>query len=581
MRGPSTSWPEPVAYADVIGDGAALPPLLSARRRRWLLALMANGLARALLAAGALVGLRLAMAEPGPALPLPVLIGAMVLGFAAAAWLMRRETLDAEALAQHYIAHVRLRLFDRLATFTPAQIQRRSRGGVLMRFVGDVQALRGWVGRGIARGIVAGAMLAMLWPMLAWLAPALAAVAAGVLGLGALALWRLRSPLFEAASRARRRQATVAAFMQDRIAGLSVLQAAGQAGPERERLSRLNRRLRRALQQRAGWRGWHRAVASLANGGLLVALAWHGSIRVDVAGLGSLLGGALVVLLMLPAVRTLARAAEAWVEADVARTRVAEFLNGGMSSAEAEVRPFPGGAGGDLAAAPTLELRSPSWFGRVIGPDASIGFGRRIALCGGGGSGKSSLLLLLAGHQAPDAGEVLLHGLRLDALAASSRRRLVALLSPDMPLLRGTVAENVCYQAHSPSAQALDDALRLSGLQPLLADLPEGLDTRVRDGGLNLSHSLRRAVLLARCLAAQPALLLIDDPAACLPGDVEHRMRQLLGEFAGTVIFATQNPVLAALADEIWTFEDGRRVGSRPVLRPVPSEPSVNTLRRS
>jgi ATP-binding cassette subfamily B protein len=550
-----------------------LPPLLQGRRRRWLLALMANGLARALLAAGGMVLLRLTLAGPDAAFPASALVGALAAGLVAGAWLQHRESLDAESLAQHYIAHVRLRLFDRLATLTPTQAQRRSRGGVLMRFVGDVQALRGWVGRGIARGVVALTTLVLLWLLLLATAPLLAGVVLAVLGLGGLVLARLWGPLFDATARARQRQALVAAYMQDRIAGLAALQAAGQAGRERERLRRLNLRLRRALQQRADWRGRHRAVAALTGGGLLVALAMVGSVPVDTARLASQLGGilgtALVVVLMLPAVRTLAQAADAWVAARVARARVAEFL-GAVDDHRLTVPNAHGAAqGGDLPTdpgpQPALVLDHPAWTGRVRGPAADIPHGRRVALCGASGAGKSSLLQLLGGQQRPDDGAVWLDGMRLHAMPASWLRQHVALLSPDLPLLRGSLLDNVCYQAHAPSRRALDAALTLSGLRQILDTLPQGLETRVRDGGLNLSHGLRRAVQLARCLAARPALLLIDDPGACLPGAVEDRLAALLDGFAGTVIFATHDPALAVMADEIWTFEAGVRTSAWPV----------------
>lgn len=550
---------------------AGLPPLLTPRRRRWLLALVANGLARALLAAAGVVLLRLALAGPdfGTAgLPLAGVATALAVGLLAAAALQWRETVDAEALAQHYIAHVRLRLFDRLATLSPTQAQRRSRGGVLMRFIGDVQALRGWVGRGIARGVVAATTLVTLWLLLLMTAPVLAAAVVAVVALAALALWRLHKPLYGATARSRRRQAVVAANMQDRIAGLAALQLAAQASRERDRLRRLNQRLRHALQQRARWRGAHRAVAAAAGGALLVALALHGGARLDPQGLGGLLGSALIVLLMLPALRVLAQAAEAWVAARVALARVVDFLQDGQPLPERadEEAALPRPSPEVHSRCPTLVLAAPRWAGRVTGPSVDIPWGRRIALCGPACAGKSALLQMIAGQQRPDEGAVFLDGVPLEALPPARLRRLVSLLSPDVPLLRGTLADNVRYQAWQPSAHALERALAVSGLRAMLPGLPAGLDTPVRDGGLNLSHGQRRAAQLARALAASPALLLIDDPATCLPGNVEHRMNALLDGFAGTVIFATSDPALAVLADEIWTFDTGERLSAWPVL---------------
>ncbi len=546
-----------------------LPPLLSRRRRRWLMALLANGAARALLAAIALVGLRVALA--GSPAAAPWLAAGLAAGFGVSAWLQRRETLDAEALAQHYIAHVRLRLFDRLSGLTPAETLRHSRGGVLMRFVGDVQALRAWVGRGIAQGMVAATTLVLLWALLVATDPRLGLLALAALAAGAGAAALHWEALYAATALARRRQAAVAAYMQDRIAGLGTLQAAGRARTERLRLRRLHLRLRRALQARADWRGRHRAVAALTGGTLLAMLAWQGGTRLHAAlpgGMtGGVLGSALLVLLMLPAVRTLAQAADAWVAARVARARLTEFLARAApeTGPPMAAAPDPAGDAGDAADAPVLRLEAPRLAGRVHGPVAEVAHGRRIALCGPTGSGKSALLMLLAGLEAADTGCVRLGGERVDALPDDTRRRRLVLLSPDLPLLRGSIGDNLHYQSGGVARRTLDQALHLSGLAALLPGLPAGLDTPVRDAGMNLSHGQRRAVQLARALAARPAVLLIDDPAACLPGPVEDRLGMLIDAHPGTIVFATADPALAVLADEIWTFQAGERIGAWPV----------------
>ena len=420
---------------------APLPALLTPHRRRWLMSLLANGLARALMAASGLVLLRWALSD-GPA-PLPALwlLPALMGGVLVQAWLQRREMLDAEALAQHYIAHVRMRLFDRLATLTPDHAQRRSRGGVLLRFIGDVQALRSWVGRGMARGVVAGSTLAALWLLLLATAPALGAAAVLILALAAAAMWRLWPAMYGATSAARRRQALVAAHMQDRIAGLATLQSFGRLAAERKRLNRLNVRLRRSLQTRAGWRGHHRALSTLASGALLACLAAQAVLTspgpgaaASAAGsasawLGLTAGSSLLVMLMLPAIRTLGQVADAWVSARVARARLAGVLAG---------QPQPVAGSHPVGEQPVLVLQRPSWTGRVDGPELVVHPGARVAISGPPGAGKTSLLMLMAGLQAPSAGAVRLDDRSLAELDPASLRRKVALLSPDLPLLRGT-----------------------------------------------------------------------------------------------------------------------------------------------
>jgi ABC-type transport system involved in cytochrome bd biosynthesis fused ATPase/permease subunit len=528
-----------------------LPVVFSGHRRGWLLALVANGLVRGLLLAMLAVAARAGLA--GTAVPSAVIaagFAALAAGIAAAAWLRQRQTIDAEALAQHYIAHVRLRLFDRLASFTPEEGLQRSRGSVLMRFTGDVAALRAWIGRGWAGAIVGGFSAGLLMLLLAWMAPVAALAAAS---LTALALWRLgrlRAGLLIATLQARRRQTAIAAFMQDRIAALPEVQAAGQARSERERLSRLQRRLRGALQARALWRGRHRATVDVLAGSLMLLgiawAVWHlggaataiGAEAAPALGIGLLLG-----LLAAP-LRELGRALEMRVTAEVAGDRVREFLaSPGTPPKQA------------AAAAPAPRARlvvdAPQWHGRVQGPQAVVRWGQRVAVLGGAGSGKSSMLWLLAGLRRPDRGRVLLNDVPVAELSGPARAR-VALLSPDMPLLRGSVEDNLRWRAPSGDAVSRERACSVSGFRVLAPALAADPAQRIADAGRNLSHGQRRALALARALAGNPDVLLIDEPASCLPGEARQALHQLLGEWEGTVIFATTDESLTAWADETW-----------------------------
>ncbi|MBK7514042.1 MAG: hypothetical protein IPI51_00120 [Betaproteobacteria bacterium] len=255
-----------------------LPPVASGRRRLWLAGVLANHLLQAALALGAAFaaktlvdGLdhRQAGAWPGDMLwP-----AAGVLGLVLAAGALRGlELAQSEALAQHYIAHLRLRLFDRLASLSPEGRQRRSRGGVMLRFVGDAQALRAWVGRGIAQCVAAGCALVALLAGLALWQPRLALWTLPWLVLAGVMMSLTLPPLRRAVRECRRRQAGIATNVYDRIATLPLLQATGATARERRRLQRQNRQLRQAMQRRAWARARHRWAPDLCLAGLAGSL---------------------------------------------------------------------------------------------------------------------------------------------------------------------------------------------------------------------------------------------------------------------------------------------------------------------
>jgi ABC-type multidrug transport system fused ATPase/permease subunit len=558
-----------VTPAATLATSARLPAVGGGRRRGWLLWLVANGLARSLLAVAGVVALRWFVdrhAGGGGAVPAwltAALLGAMALAVALAAALRWRETVDAEALAQHYIAHVRLRLFDRLAAMSPAESLRRSRGGVMLRFVGDAQALRMWIGQGIPQAVSSSVVVVVLLGALAWLAPAAAAlVAAGWLLLGALA-WHGLPRLCEATRVARGHQARVAANVQDKITGLPEMQVAGGRPSERRRLRRQQRRLRRALQRRARERGRLRALVQLAAGGTGLAVLAHTLWSLGAgpagAGLGSALAAAALAGLLAAPLRAIGRAVEAWAGARVARERLQEFL------APAPAAPAPLALAlqartdsARVAVRCTLQWRGATLNDRVGPIDLELPYGRRVAIVGPGGSGKSALLALGAGLVAPDAGQVCLDGRPLAGVGRRTLHRRLALVAPELGALRGTLGSNLRYHRPDASAADLARAVRLSGLEAWLAQRPAGLDTPVRDAGLNLGQGERRALLLARALVGRPSVLLIDDAQASLPGDPAAALARLIEGFDGTLVYATTDPSLAALADEVCVLADGR-----------------------
>ncbi|MDP3824766.1 MAG: ABC transporter ATP-binding protein [Burkholderiales bacterium] len=556
----------------------SLPAVASGVRLRWLGALITNGLLRSVLAVGVAVAMRHGFdryvapgsgAGPGVVALLQVLAAiAAVVGFTA--WLKYRETVDSEALAQHYIAQVRLDLFDRLARMSQQEMARRSRGGVLLRFIGDVQALRAWVGLGIARMLVAVASGLVLMAGLAWLAPALAVSVALLVTVVAVGVW-VGLPGMRTSTRAsRRRHSQVAANMQDKVAALQVVQAAQQGARERRRVDRQNQRLSQALQHRATMRGRHRAWVALGTGGGALAVAAH-ALWPLVTGnppwsAGTVVAGAAIVGLLAAPLRDLGRGVEAWVAASVARERLLDFLRGAA--------PSPVLLRADAARTCTLQFDG-AVLARRVGPiDAVVPHGRRVAVCGPPGSGKSSLLWLASGLVPPTAGLLLLDDTELAALDPVNLRKHIGLVAPELGLLRGTVGSNLRYHGARSSADALQLACDMAGLTPMLERMPDGLRTRVRDGGLNLSQGERRALQLARVLAGRPSVLLIDDVHACLPGDAESRLAELLSSFEGTVMYSTTDASLALLADEIWTLDTGRRVAALTVPKRA-TEPTV------
>lgn len=564
--------------------GQRLPPLVAGRRRLWLAAVVANASLQAGLAVAAawaakrfVEALLQAPSAVGTASSLPplapeaaaALVGVVVLLLAAA--LLRAAQLPlSEALVQHYIAHLRLRLLDRLAVLAPDGRLRRSRGGLMLRFVGDAQALRAWTGRGIAESIAALIAGAALLAALAVLQPLLAVAAASWMLLAgvlmSITLPRLRQRIAES----RRRQAALAAHLYDRIATLPQWQAGGSARHERARLRRIQRRLRRALQLRAKACALHRVLLDVCLAGMSASLL--GLIAVGPAVTpadGGLVVGVfgLVALLAAP-LRRIGRALEAREAARVARLRMQELLDDpsrlpgsrgamvtdGGRTAAVRGRERPARRAG-------LYLRGLKVLPGASPLDAHWPCGSRVALLAGTAGGAAvaaALLEVCAGQRVPAAGEVALGGNPLYALHAPALRGRVARLSPDMVPMRGSVRRFLSQRRPDAADGELLRACALAGWHDADARL---LARPLRDAGADLPPLRRRQLTLAAALVGRPDVLLVEDAERALPGDAQVALRRLMQGHAGTLVLSTGTPTLAAMADVCVDLDAGAVAG--------------------
>lgn len=538
-----------------------------AGRRRWLLArLVAVGVGQAaaaivtallvqlafdrLVATGASVGSRRYLLVAGG------LVGAAALS----AVLRAVERIEAERLGQHYVYQLRLVLYDRLTSLPPRTIQRRSQGAVALRFVGDITAVRQWVSRGLARLVVGATMVSGALAALAFISPVLAAGLAVVLASGAGVAFALGGRMRATARETRRRRSRLAANVTEQVGALSVVQAFGQSDRERRRVAKQSRRLRDASigrAQAAGQlQGLTEATAALATGtALLLGAAEVGAGR---ASAGTVVAAMTIVGLLVPPLRDLGRVVEYRQNAVVSLQKIREFLE------TAEPVADPAGAP-DLAPGPgRLAFADVRVRGSLDGVSAVAEPGTLVAVVGPNGAGKSTLLGVAARLVEPDAGIVSLDGQDLAAHRLGSVRARVAMAGPDLPLLRGSIGRNLSYRRPDAPPEELARIRELCGIDAVLAELPDGLETRVAEDGRGLSSGQRQRIALARALLGDPTVLLLDEADVNLDPQAAGVIDRVLAGFRGTVLLVTHRRERVAAADAVWHLEGGRLVADGP-----------------
>lgn len=192
--------------------------------------------------------------------------------------------------------------------------------------------------------------------------------------------------------------------------------------------------------------------------------------------------------------------------------------------------------------------------------------GQIIAVLGANGSGKSSMLKVLAGLYAPTRGRVLLDGAEMSQIDPRDIRRNVGYLGQDVRLFAGSLRDNLNLGGLERDDDRLLKALDFSGLGLFVRSHHRGLDLEIRDGGEGLSVGQRQSIGWARLWLQDPSVCLLDEPTASLDQSLETGLVERLGPWleGRTALIATHRMPIVGLADRTMVLKDGRLVVDGP-----------------
>ena len=191
--------------------------------------------------------------------------------------------------------------------------------------------------------------------------------------------------------------------------------------------------------------------------------------------------------------------------------------------------------------------------------DLTIQPGERVALLGPNGAGKSTVLALIAGLYQPTAGALYLDGHKTADLPKPWLHRQIAVVLQDTFLFSGTLADNIRYARPEATAEEVTRAAQTALVSDFADDLPDGLDTRLGDGGTGLSGGQRQRVGVARALLLDAPVVLLDEPTAGFDSHAERLVVEALTRLVQgrTVVMTTHRPALTRLATRTVDIHDG------------------------
>ncbi|MFJ3258789.1 type I secretion system permease/ATPase [Pseudomonas sp. NPDC086581] len=192
--------------------------------------------------------------------------------------------------------------------------------------------------------------------------------------------------------------------------------------------------------------------------------------------------------------------------------------------------------------------------------------GEKIGIIGKSGSGKSTFGRLLMGFYHPDEGQILLDGLDLRQLDVSDLRQQIGYVAHDLPLLAGSLRDNLTLGARYVSDARMLEVAELTGVSELARQHPAGFDRPVGERGQLLSGGQRQAVLMARAMLLDPPILLLDEPTSAMDNSSEEILRKRLHEACRdkTLLLVTHRTSMLSLVDRLLVLDSGRIVADGP-----------------
>ncbi len=189
----------------------------------------------------------------------------------------------------------------------------------------------------------------------------------------------------------------------------------------------------------------------------------------------------------------------------------------------------------------------------------SIPAGQITTLVGESGSGKTTIADLLLGLFVPDRGRISLDGVPLSYIDIGKWRAMIGYVPQETLLFNDTILANISLGDPRLSEADVVEALEMADAMGFVAELPNGLFSRVGDRGTLLSGGQRQRIALARALVTRPWLLILDEATSALDPDAEAEICATVARQRGrlTVLAITHQPAWVTLADHVYRLEDG------------------------
>jgi len=468
-------------------------------------------------------------------------------------------------LAQTVQHELRIEAYDHLQQLEMAFFEAGSSGRLLAILNDDINQLERFLDHGANEILQLTTTVLAVGGAMVYLSPGVAGVSflpIPVILWGSLRFQRRLAPRYR---EVRERAGDLASRLSNNLGGMLTIKSYAAEDWEKQRLTEQSNAYRlsnrRAIRLSAAFIPMIRFailfafLAILVIGGLQ---AWQGAIAV---GTYSFL--VFITQRLLWPLTTLGRTLDDYQRAMASTHRVMDLLDTPIAIPSG-TKPLPaGGVRGEIR----FEQVCFAYAGRdplLVDFDLTIPAGSTVGIVGATGSGKSTIVKLLLRLYEIQGGRILLDGTPIGELKLEDLRRAIGLVSQEVFLFHGTVAENIAYGSFDAPQAAIERAAALAEAAAFIEALPHRYDTVVGERGQRLSGGQRQRIALARAILKNPPVLILDEATAAVDNETEAAIQRSLEQITAdrTTLVIAHRLSTVRHADRIVVMENGRLVES-------------------
>ena len=467
-----------------------------------------------------------------------------------------------ERMGQEVIRSLRDDLYRRLQRLSFTYYTVNNTGDLMSRLTGDVMSVLEFFGFGLGEMLGSSLMFAGTVTMLLladWRLALMVMAPVPVLMFFAFRFSGIVGPLWE---KIRERVGQLSTTLQENISGVRVVKSFSREEHEIGKFSSSNRETREANLTRAGAEARTFPIINFVTGLCFLLLYWYGGRRVysGQMSMGTFLSFNWYLWGLIWPIRFLGYLISVAKEAMAAGPRLFAILDSPLQIREAEnAREMPEIKGHIRFEDVHFAFEDGAGTPVLKGMNLEVLPGQIVAVLGGTGSGKSSVINLIPRFYDPQQGRITLDGQDIREVTLPSLRRQIGIVPQETVLFSDTVRSNIAFGRPDAPQEEVEAAARAGQAHEFISKMVHGYDTRVGERGIGVSGGQKQRIAIARALLYNPRILILDEATSSVDAETEHALQLALARLmqGRTSIVIAQRLSTVKNAAKVVVLKDG------------------------